>query len=437
MVSLSRHLLRRHLQAFALGFGLIVFVLEIDVMLQLLDQLLSKGIGPGVAVELFLRNLAWIVALAVPMAVLISVLMVFGRIAADNEILAWKAAGVSFGHLLAPVLLAALVLTLAMVWFNDRVLPDSNHRTRELTTSLQRRKAALVLKKKEGVFIRDLGPYSLRVGRVDGESNRLHDITLFDAGKSGPPTTLRAEAGRLEIFGGGGYVRLTLEDGEVHRVDSADPSRTTRGRFRRQVVHIRDRDRELSPFRSPYRSDREMDVAAMLAAADAARLDNARARAGIDSTALAFLARARDDTAEVTQLRDQARRAAASIGRQWRLHDSRQRRADAYLVEVHKKFSIPFACVVFVLVGAPLGALVRVRGATLSISLSLVFFFAYWIFLIGGERLADRGFVSPGAAMWAPNLFFGLLGLLLVRAHVLDRPLLGLRERLRRPTEAS
>ena len=437
MVSLSRYLLRQHLDAFALGFGLIVFVLEIDVMLQLLDQLLGKGIGPAVALELFLRNLAWIVALAVPMAVLISVLMVFGRLAADNEILAWKAAGVSFRHLLAPVLIAAGMLTLAMVWFNDRILPDSNHRTRELTTSLQRRKAALVLQEKEGVFIRDLGPYSLLIGRVDEGANRLHDITLYDAGKSGPPTTLRADSGRLEIFADGGYVRLSLEDGEVHSADSGDPASLTRGRFRRQVVHIRDRDRELSPFRSPYRSDREMGVAAMLDAAGRARGENARARAAIDSTARAFLVQARVDSTGETGLREHARRAAASIDRQWRLHASRQRRADAYLVEVHKKFSIPFACVVFVLVGAPLGALVRARGATVSVAVSLLFFYAYWIFLIGGERLADRGFVSPGAAMWAPNLFFGLLGLLLVRAHVLDRPLLGLRERLRRPTGVS
>ena len=433
MVSLSRYLLRQHLDAFLLGFGLIVFVLEIDVMLQLLDQLLSKGIGGAVAVELFLRNLAWIVALAVPMAVLISVLMVFGRLAADNEILAWKAAGVSFGHLLAPVLAAAGVLTLTMVWFNDQVLPDSNHRTRELTTSLQRRKAALVLKEKEGVFIRDLGPYSLLIGRVDEGANRLHGITLYDAGQSGPPTTLRADSGRLEIFADGGYVRLTLEDGEVHSADAGDPARLTRGRFRRQVVHIRDRDRELSTFRSPYRSDREMGVAAMLDAAGRARRENTRARAAIDSTVEAFLAQARDDSTAATGLRERARRVAASIDKHWRLHASRQRRADAYLVEVHKKFSIPFACVVFGLVGAPLGALVRARGATTSISMSLLFFFAYWIFLIGGERLADRGFVSPGVAMGAPNLFFGLLGLLLVRAHFLDRSLLGLRERLRRP----
>ena len=102
-------------------------------------------------------------------------------------------------------------------------------------------------------------------------------------------------------------------------------------------------------------------------------------------------------------------------------------------MEVHKKFSIALACVVFVLVGAPVGALTRARGTAVSVAVSLVFFFAFWMFLIGGEELADRGFVPPALAMWAPNVVFGAFGLLMMRAAVLDRPLLGLRERLRRP----
>ena len=69
----------------------------------------------------------------------------------------------------------------------------------------------------------------------------------------------------------------------------------------------------------------------------------------------------------------------------------------------------------------------------MSVAVSLFFFFAFWMFLIGGEELADRGFVPPGVAMWAPNVILGAIGVLLTRAAVLDRPLLGLHERLRRP----
>ena len=127
-----------HCVPFALGFALILFVLLLDVVLQTMDQVLSKGLPLLAALQLLLFNLAWIVALAVPMAVLLAVLMTFARLAADGELVATKACGISFFALLRPVLAAAAVLQFLMVAFNDRVLPDWNHQARILASSLQR-----------------------------------------------------------------------------------------------------------------------------------------------------------------------------------------------------------------------------------------------------------------------------------------------------------
>lgn len=88
--------------------------------------------------------------------------------------------------------------------------------------------------------------------------------------------------------------------------------------------------------------------------------------------------------------------------------------ADRYLVEIHKKFSIPAACIVFVLVGAPLGIMARSGGVGTGVANSLAFFILYWAGLIGGESLADRGVVEPAVAMWGPNAILGLLGVWLV-----------------------
>lgn len=432
LVSLARYLFAQLLAPFGLGFCLILFVLVIDVVLQMLDQVLSKGLGAGVALQLFVYNLAWIVALAVPMAVLIAVLMVFGRLAADNELLALKAAGISFARVIAPVALMAALLSLAMIWFNDQVLPDFNHRARELASSLRRAKAALVLKEKQGVFLRDLGPYHLLIRQVDEETNLLSGLTLYDTGRPGPPTTLRAERGRIEIFDDGSYTRLTLEDGEYHRIDAHDPSRISRGTFARQVLHIRDHTRTYDSYRSSFRSDREMDVGEMLRSVRRIEEDNLQARARMDSTVEAFLLEAAVAPDSV-ELAARAEQLGKQMDRQWRVIETKSRRADSYRVEIHKKFSIALACIVFVLVGAPVGALTRARGAAVSVAVSLVFFFAFWMFLIGGEELADRGFVAPGIAMWMPNTVFTIVGLLLTRSAILDVPLLGLRERLRRP----
>ena len=437
MKTLSRYVLREHLGPFIGGFALIIFVLVIDVILQMMDQVLSKGLSPGEAGRLFLYNMAWIVALAVPMAVLVAVLMAFGRLAADAEIMAAKACGVGFFLLLRPVLAAGGVLALLMVLFNDQVLPDWNHEARNIASNLKRRKAALVLKEKEGVFIHDLSDYSLLIRRVDEESNRLGGITLIDATGPGPPTTLHAPSGEVQIFDDGSYIRLALRNGEFHRVDSDDPRRFVRGSFDRQIIHIEDQGRALSPYRSAYRSDREMNIAAMYHAAREHRRDRSRLQARMDSTIRDYLAvlgvgPASSDSASTwadTTTKERALRLRRDIQRQIRLSASHTQRANEFLVEIHKKFSIPVACLVFVLVGAPLGALVRRRGTAVSVGISLLFFLVYWMFLIGGEELADRGYITPALSMWAANLVFGLLGVYLIRAAVLDQPLLGRRRR--------
>ncbi len=84
-----------------------------------------------------------------------------------------------------------------------------------------------------------------------------------------------------------------------------------------------------------------------------------------------------------------------------------------YLVELHKKFSIPFASIIFVLIGAPLGMMARKGGFVVSMAFSLGFFIIYWVFLIGGEEFADRGLLSPVLSMWLPNLVLGLFGILM------------------------
>ena len=433
MTTLSRYVLKEHALPFALGFVLILFVLLLDVVLQTMDQVLSKGLSPLAALQLLLYNLAWIVALAVPMAVLVAVLMTFARLAADGEIIAAKACGISFFALLRPVLAAAAVLQLLMVAFNDRVLPDWNHQARILASSLQRTKAALVLKEKEGVFIPNLGNYHLLVRRIDPQTNELSGITVYDASRPGPPVVLHAPRGRVELFGDGSYVRLELADGHMQRIESSTGDRFLHGTFTRQVLHIKDPRRRYERRNSSFRSDREMDIATMRRSVLERRREQQRAHARLDSTVARYLElqtempdeMATGDLVDTTEapvdLDRVARETAEEVRKQWRLIDNRAARINEFEVEIHKKFSIPTACLVFALVGAPLGALIRRRGAAVSVGVSLFFFWVYWMFLIGGEELADRGFIPPTLAMWAPNIVFALAGWGLLRLVAYDR----------------
>ena len=195
------------------------------------------------------------------------------------------------------------------------------------------------------------------------------------------------------------------------------------GTFARQVLHIKDERRRYEHRPSSYRSDRELDIAAMRRLVLERRREQERAYDRLDSIAARYLelyqSRLADSTAG--ELEREGQQAAEDLRRQWRHIDRRAGRINEYLVEIHKKLSIPAACLVFALVGAPLGALIRRRGAVVSVGISLFFFWIYWMFLIGGEELADRGYIPPPLAMWAPNLVFALAGWGLLWVVAYDR----------------
>ena len=108
--------------------------------------------------------------------------------------------------------------------------------------------------------------------------------------------------------------------------------------------------------------------------------------------------------------------------------NSYEKSINSYQVELHKKFSIPFACIIFIIIGAPLGILSRRGGFGVSISISLLFFIIYWAFLIGGEELADRGFLHPGLSMWLPNIILGLIGLYLCYIVSAEKNIINIKE---------
>ncbi len=98
--------------------------------------------------------------------------------------------------------------------------------------------------------------------------------------------------------------------------------------------------------------------------------------------------------------------------------ESSQNEINKYLVEIYKKYALPAACIIFILIGAPLGVMVRKGGFGVAASISLFFFLIYWAFLIGGEKLAERSILSPFWGMWAANVLLGIAGIILTQRTV-------------------
>lgn len=438
---LVRYVLKELIAPFLASLFGITFLFVVDFLVKILDNVLSKGLPTSTVLEIFVLNLAWMLSLSIPMAVLVACLMTFGRMSGDQEITAVKAAGISPLSLMRPVLLVALLLSVLMVVFNNWVLPEANHRSVELMNAVSRKKPHVFID--AGRLITQFPGVQLWVNRIDPVSGTLYGIQIFEMEKKGAPRIVYADSASMDYVDNGATLMLRLRSGETHLVDPDDADNYFRIRFFSQDLAMQNVDDRLERRSRSYRSDREMPVEMMWNVVTEARKNYDTAAVQAKTRRLPTLLRIRDfvdgdsvlsadvkglplgDSMQIVQsLRKVRVQETASLRvteRAWGRMEGELKRAAQYMVEIHKKFSTAFACFVFVLIGAPLGIMARKGGIGTGILYSLAFFVIYWICLIGGENLADRLVVSPEFAMWISNIIIGIFGIFLTRAMIRDR----------------
>ncbi|NQU06230.1 MAG: YjgP/YjgQ family permease [Calditrichaeota bacterium] len=365
---LSWYILREHIAPFIFGLTMIVFIFTMNLLFQMLGKIAGKGIPVLTIIEYFALNLAWIIALAVPMAVLIAALSAYGRMSSDGEITALRASGVSPMRLIEPVLVGSVLITLGVGLFNNFLLPEMNHRTKLLRSDIGRKKPTVSIE--PGIFSFSIPNYVLRASEVNQTNGWMKDITIFDNHEAGKHSTISSQDGQLRFVEKEERVLMTLYSGEIHRLSSDDPDVYEVTVFDSALFRINTPGMMMRRGSSSYRGDREMTAGQMWK--------------------------------RVKDLRTKG------------VTNQNSRKINSFLVEIHKKFSIPVACIVFILIGAPLGMMAHRGGIGVSGGISLLFFTIYWAFLVGGEKLSDRGILAPGLAMWSPNVLFALVGIWLI-----------------------
>ena len=418
---------------------IIVLMLFINFFLRAIDRFLGKGLNILTIFEYLFLNLAWIVALAVPMAVLIATLMSFGRMSEDNEINAMRASGISFTSILKPALIFGFIICISLTYFNNYILPEMNFYARLLQGDIHKKRPGLEIE--PGHFINSLPDYSMII-RKDN-NGLMEDVRIFSKENQEIQTSIYSLTGELEMLDDA--IILLLYDGEIHELDLNDYKSYRRINFKKHKIIIPADDIMLARRDTSNRSDREMTVPMMLdkKANYNKRSNRVKTRIGRafnkvvgDSlvprsldVALIEMNNYRSEILNDTELtpseqRRQERRLKSlerQMNNEYRLIQNYQKSQNKYAVEIHKKFSLPIACILFVLVGAPLGTLTRKGGFIVAISMGFGFFLIYYIFLIGGEELADRNRVSPFVGMWTPNLLLLITGIYLTINTVRDR----------------
>ncbi len=436
---LPRYIVRELILPFIFALGIIVFILFINFFLRAVDRFLGKGLDLFTILEYLFLNLAWIVALAVPMAVLIATLMAFGRLSEDNEINALRSSGISFLTILQPALLFGSAVCLMLIFFNTLILPEMNFHARLLAGDIRKMRPGMDIE--PGHFIDNIPDYSMIIRSKNG--NLMEDVRIFSKESKEVQTSIYSETGELSTLDDA--IILTLYDGEIHELDLENFSNYRRINFEKHIITIPADDLMLNRRDTANRSDREMTLGLMQEKKTkyAERKINVEERlqntinkvTGLEILPENFADAQKmlnyykeeikqDTSITAAQLRLKERR-IRSLERQakneYRLIESYIKSGNKYSVEIHKKFSLPIACILFVLVGAPLGTLSQKGGFAVAIMLGFGFFLIYYIFLIGGEEMADRNIVTPMIGMWTPNVILAFFGGYLTLHSVRER----------------
>jgi lipopolysaccharide export system permease protein len=404
MKILERYILKENFKPFITSLAVVTFVMLLDRLLDLLKVIIDKKLDFFTVVEIFGLSLPFMLALTIPMAVLLATIMSFGRLSTDNELIAFKSCGINIFNLMKPTIIAAILLSLFMLYFNDYILPDSNHILKNKMIQVNYRRPATAIRSGVSnltIYVRE---------RIDTE---LHGIIIYNRETAQFPATINAAYGTIELSDGGNSMTATLYNGQAHERDEKDKNIYNIRSFKRLVLNMPDLGYRMKDVDSDYRGDRELNVEAMKGIIADHKEKLVDAKTDLDSLRyeIARYAETQGENPEtdkrISQMRNSERIKNDKL-------ENYQKKIRIYEVEIHKKYALAFACLVFVLIGAPVGMMTRSNGIGMAFTVSSVVFMIYYGALTGGEELADKGIIAPWLSMWISNIVLSIVGIYLI-----------------------
>jgi lipopolysaccharide export system permease protein len=345
------------------------FVLLIGKIIQIMDLMVNKGIAFPQIVKLVLYILPSFLIVTIPIALLIAILIAIGRLSGDNEITVMKSSGISLYQLLQPIM-ALSVITFMVTAVIGFLAPISNAATKDLLFDILKQKASIGIKEK--VFNNDFQGLILYVDRIPIAGDFMEGIMVFDNRLSEEPAVVISPKGYLLSDPQSLIVMLRLFNGSIHSVGSS-----------------------LRSYSKLEFSSYDLTLTLPTAISDA-------------------------ETAPTKGSKDM------TIGELYRNIEAAKVKDNAYremIIELNKKFSIPFSCLVFGIIAVPLGMASARSGKSRGFSVGLFVVALYYTLLLAGEAFGETGKISPIISVWSPNLVIGSLGVYFLISAAHERPL--------------
>ncbi len=426
-----------------------IFVLLMQNVWKYVDDLVGKGLEWTIIVEYIIYIIPTLAPLALPLAILLSSLMAFGKLGETYELTALKSSGISLIRIMSPLFFIVCLISIGAFFSSVHLVPYSNMKFKTLLYDVMNKKLALNIR--EGVFFNEIDGYSIKVAKKSEDGMILEDIIIYDQSlKMGNTKVIRAEKGKMYSSENERYLYLELYNGNSYEEMNVKEPKSqqdlpfTRSKFKEEKIRF-----DMSSFQLE-RSDEEkyanaaqfMNLNQLNHLSDSLEksirdrmssfnnklndylnYDSLRA---MPSSASAFNIASLSKHKQKRILKasqSQVRSIKSYLYNSKRELDFKNKKYNKASIEWHRKFSLSFACIVMFLIGAPLGAIIRRGGMGMPVLISILFFLVYHVISITGEKSALQGVVSVFEGMWASAIFLCPLGLFLTYKANNDSPL--------------
>lgn len=465
MKKLYAYLIKSFIGPFILTFLICIFILLMQFLWKYIDDLVGKGLGNAVIIELMTYAAINLIPMAIPLAVLLASIMTFGNLGERFELLAIKSSGVSLLRIMRPLIVLSVFITIGAFFLANEVVPVANTKFAALLWSVKKQRPEMIIK--EGIFSNEIDNFSIKVKDRNQETNALLDIMIYDhRGRKGNTNVIVADSGYLNMSDDKQYMILTLYNGERYE-DLKNTSRRkktypfSREHFKKQKMVISVKNYNLQRadekyFKNNYRmlKNRQIDtiVEGLQKKYDEREemvTKGIRYNKVLDSevinhfdhdsisidSLLAITEPISFDTAynhlnkfQRTSILNTAQRFAQQNQRLIMQYESDLNNKRVWInkhwIEWNKKYTFSLACLLFFFIGAPLGAIIRKGGFGMPVVISILMFISYYLISVIGEKVAREGVWKLDVVLWFPTVIFTIIGILLTHQAVTDSILL-------------
>lgn len=455
-------ILRSFIGPFIVTFFITLFVLVMQFFWLYMDELLGKGLGTWMIIQLLFYMSTTMVPLALPLGILLASIMTFGNMGEAFELVAIKSAGISLLRFMRPLVLFIMVVSGLAFLFNNNVIPFANLKALSLLYDLRNSKPAFNIK--PGQFNKDIENFSIRVGEKDKDGRTIRNILIYDhTSGTGNEKLVLAKEGVMIPSPDKQFLIFRLKDGwryeesvedngsrrvqkqvrmhfkswdKVFDLSSFKLSRTSEDLFKDayQMMNVRQLTERIDSM-DRYKNTLAKNVGGYIgpyitAFANGTEKDNLDSIITISKQPLAkydssFLQVVNDSLRlKVVQL------ALSQVRNSQGLMDitalDKKLQKENYLkfnIEWHRKFTLSFACILLFLIGAPLGAIIRKGGIGMPLVIAVAFFVVFHIMSITGEKLAKTAALPAWGGMWLATAMLLPIAFILINQARNDSPL--------------